>query len=445
MPLFCRAVCGYAAGQPLRPGIIYGVKPSRRVATDLADPALRPSVVFVWAAVAIAVTVGLTAFLVYLSDGADPRRLAGLLDVVRIGLSVGVGTGGLFALWLATRRQRSAEQTLVLQREASQTTVVDSTERRITEQYNKAIEQLGHEKAAVRLGAIYSLERLAQEHVGHRQTVVDVFCSYLRLPYEPPADRGMQTKSTAGLSPEAIETYAELEVRHTVQSMLWEHLGDPEKRKTSGERQWPDLELDLSRTTLVDPILRQLTVRRLTCEDMVVYGIADFRDLRVAEPAGIHGRFYGEAIFANSVFAEGVGLMSCVFEDDVDLSDITSPHLFMTDCCFRGEVVVSGRLPNVGVFKCKFDHDLALRGRMRGVFVIENQFEGDLVTEGLEVTAGSVIGCSFRTPPDRHTNIVLIDDMESASFYRGIAAHFGIDDGLSRDAATQPARRTGAD
>ncbi|NGY62762.1 hypothetical protein G7043_27975 [Lentzea sp. NEAU-D13] len=212
---------------------------------------------------------------------------------VALSMTVGVGTGGLFALWLATRRQRSAEQTLVLQREVSTTTVVDSAERRITEQCSKAIEQLGHEKAAVRLGAIYSLERLAQEHVGHRQTVVDVFCSYLRLPFEPP-----EPDLPAG--PDNAKIRAELEVRRTIQAMFWEHLGDPDQRAVEPKR-WADMDLNLSRTTLVNPMLRSLAVRSLNWENGVVHGNADLSRLRVTDFAQV-GRvlFHGEVSFATS-------------------------------------------------------------------------------------------------------------------------------------------------
>src|SRR3954463_6896577 len=42
---------------------------------------------------------------------------------------------------------------------------------------------LGHDEAPVRLGAMYSLERLAQDNPPRRQTVVDVLCAYLRMPY----------------------------------------------------------------------------------------------------------------------------------------------------------------------------------------------------------------------------------------------------------------------
>ncbi|MFB9908481.1 pentapeptide repeat-containing protein [Allokutzneria oryzae] len=396
-----------------------------------ADPVLRPFVVFLWAAVAVAVTVGLTTFLVHLSDGADPQRLAGLLDIVRIGLSVGIGTGGLFALWLATRRQRSAEQTLALQREVSQTTVNDSTERRITEQYNKAIEQLGHEKAAVRLGAIYSLERIAQEHAGHRQTVIDVFCSYLRLPYEPPADRKRWSKSSAGLSPEAAEALAELEVRYTIQGMFWEHLGDPEKRKV-GEKHWPDLVLNLSRATLVDPVLRFLAVRGLWCEQLVVHGTADFRGLRVTHIASfVKARFHDRAVFADGIFSESVALIDCTFEAGADLSGAAFLGLVtLIGCDFRGEVDLGGHSSRgFAAHNCQFDHGLVLRGgKCTLVMISDSDLQGTFVTDDLEVSAGLLAGCSFRTQPDRHPKIVLVDDLrDSDSYWRGVAAHFGIE------------------
>ena len=53
------------------------------------------------------------------------------------------------------------------------------------ELYAKAVEQLGHEKAPVRLGALYSLERLAEDKPERRQIIVDVICAYLRMPFSP--------------------------------------------------------------------------------------------------------------------------------------------------------------------------------------------------------------------------------------------------------------------
>jgi hypothetical protein len=58
----------------------------------------------------------------------------------------------------------------------------DATERRVTELYTKAVDQVGSERAAVRLGGLYALERLAQDDDRHRQTIMDVVCAYLRMP-----------------------------------------------------------------------------------------------------------------------------------------------------------------------------------------------------------------------------------------------------------------------
>lgn len=60
-----------------------------------------------------------------------------------------------------------------------------SQSQQVTESYAKAVEQLGHAEAPVRLGAMYSLERLAQGNSPRRQTIVDVLCAYLRMPYTP--------------------------------------------------------------------------------------------------------------------------------------------------------------------------------------------------------------------------------------------------------------------
>ncbi len=108
------------------------------------------------------------------------------------------------ALLLTARRQRYTELTLVH-------TTRDATERRITELYTKAADQLGSDKAPVRLAGLYALERLAHSTVEHRQTIVDVICAYLRMPYTPPRS------STEGLGGEA---YQELQVRLTAQDIL---------------------------------------------------------------------------------------------------------------------------------------------------------------------------------------------------------------------------------
>jgi hypothetical protein len=105
----------------------------------------------------------------------------------RPGAKIALGTGGAAYLLLAYRRQRLDE--------------VDTRERRITELYIKAVEQLRHEKAPVRLGALYSLERLAQSNLEHRQTVIDVYCAYRRMPYSLSARNESDAKRVKQAAP----------------------------------------------------------------------------------------------------------------------------------------------------------------------------------------------------------------------------------------------------
>ena len=85
----------------------------------------------------------------------NPARL----DAVRTGLAAGAGAGAAVGLMLAFRRQHHQEIATVL-------TDLDATERRITELYAKAVEQLGNDKAPVRLGGLYALGEVASAVIG---------------------------------------------------------------------------------------------------------------------------------------------------------------------------------------------------------------------------------------------------------------------------------------
>ncbi len=173
---------------------------SGRRAHDDARPRWRPIPAWLWmlaavAAVVIAtfvVTMWLLAIASHAKSGTD--LVNARLDAVRTGLAAGAGAGAAVGLILAFRRQHHQEIATVL-------TDLDATERRITELYTKAVEQLGSDKAPVRLGGLYALERLAQDNPAHRQTIVNVICAYLRMPFPP-------TTPTSKSKPEANEVPA---------------------------------------------------------------------------------------------------------------------------------------------------------------------------------------------------------------------------------------------
>ncbi|MEU8185227.1 pentapeptide repeat-containing protein [Micromonospora sp. NPDC049047] len=178
------------------------------------------------------------------------------IDAIRTGLTVVAGTGGGLALLLAARRQWIAEraqrhQERVAARDQAHRDRVqahaeavaeaaqrqqdrqagaaehDAAERRLTELYTRAVELLGNDSAAVRLGGLHALERLGQDNPGQRPTIAAVLCAYLRMP----APDG-ETRET--------------EVRRTAQRVLTGHL------RADDAAHWPELTLDLTGATLVD-------------------------------------------------------------------------------------------------------------------------------------------------------------------------------------------------
>lgn len=119
------------------------------------------------------------------AKASDPGMLQ--IQAVRTILTAAAGIGALFGLVMIARRQQLQEVAHDLDREVARDNRHDATERRITELYMAAAEQLGHARAAVRLAALHALDRLGQNDVNHRQVIADIWCSYLRQPFALPA------------------------------------------------------------------------------------------------------------------------------------------------------------------------------------------------------------------------------------------------------------------
>ncbi|TWJ20537.1 uncharacterized protein YjbI with pentapeptide repeats [Micromonospora endolithica] len=182
---------------------------------------------------------------------AQPDTRATLrIDAIRTGLTVVAGTGGGLALLLAARRQWISERAQRHQeavaahdqahreRVQAHTEAVaeagqrhqerqataaehDAAERRLTELYTRAVELLGNDNAAVRLGGLHALERLGQDNPAQRTTIGAVLCAYLRM--TPPEDDARES-----------------EVRRTAQRVLTRHL------RADGDQWWPEVTLDLT-------------------------------------------------------------------------------------------------------------------------------------------------------------------------------------------------------
>jgi len=292
-----------------------------------------------WAAIGlITVGVGLAvALLVVFGNGQHADQL----DAIKTAGTVVLGTGGAAALWLTARRQQTGEialnQKAVDQHHAEQqfafqqqqaadarahlervaaATEADARDRRTIDLYAKAADQLGSDKAPVRLAGVYALERLAQDNPDQRQMVVNLLCAYLRMPFEPALRRpergssriGPRTLRTAGSVGRVQGRDEELLVRKAVQRVLHQHVfahghsyawfADPFDGQWPGLNDldgsfWPGIDLDLTGATLVD---------------FSLFGAA------VASAEFQHARFIGGGFFGGARFRFSADFTNARFE-----------------------------------------------------------------------------------------------------------------------------------
>jgi uncharacterized protein YjbI with pentapeptide repeats len=203
------------------------------------------------------------------------------IEAIKVGLSVGAGTAGAAALLLAFRRQWLGERTQVHAEDVARDTAYDATQRRVTDLYTKAVEQLGHEKAAVRLGGLYALERLAQDYAEHRQTVVEVVCAYLRMPFQPSTDQETARPDPGAPTNPSAE---ELQVRLAAQALLARHLRThygiqdrPVMPLPRPKTYWDKVRVDLKGAYLHEMSFARCTFWTADFANAYFYGDADFR------------------------------------------------------------------------------------------------------------------------------------------------------------------------
>ncbi|MDQ2883940.1 MAG: pentapeptide repeat-containing protein [Actinomycetota bacterium] len=189
-------------------------------------------------------------------------------------------------LLLTARRQQNTEMTLEL-------TTRDATERRITELYIKAAELLGSDQAPVRIAGLHALERLAQNTPEQQQTIVDVICAYLRMPFTPPVDKAPAEDAPAEAHTRYENHRQELQVRLTAQRILAAHL-----RPDSPDGFWTGIDLDFTQAHLHMLDLSGCHVRTAQFNGAKFAGDAEFNGARFGGAAGFRGvRFSKDAEF----------------------------------------------------------------------------------------------------------------------------------------------------
>lgn len=396
---------------------------------DLRYRVLSPRTIGVWAVLIVLVGVGVAVWLLLAYTGGDAEANGLQLEAIRTAGTVVVGTGGAAALLLAARRQRSteialkqkdrdqadvarayalqeqvAEQTRQHQERVAAATEADAEARRITDLYTKAAEQLGSEKAPVRLAGLYALERLAQDHPGQRQTIVNVLCAYLRMPYTLPGDSldyrtdDGNAAAEAAVRAEYYERVQEGEVRLAAQRVLTTHLHPGADHMHPTASFWADIDVDLTGATLIDFNLAGCRVNTAIVagahfsgsarfDEAVFTGNASFNDAVFTGDARFSkAAFSGSARFSRAAFA-GVdaGDIGARFDEAVFTGDAFFNQAVFTHLTAFSEIVFSS---DAWFGDAKFD--IALFNR--AVFTDHAQFTGAVFTGDTKFDHAKFIG-----------------------------------------------------
>ena len=282
-----RADCDASAGPP--------GQPRPRPAPAVVHPPLSRWMVAAAMVVVAAVALGATTGLWHVASAAkDPA--AAQVDAIKTGLSIAAGTGGMFALLVAVRRQWHQELTAA-------STETDAASRRITEHYTNAADQLGSDKAPVRLAGLHALERLAQDNPDQRPTIVQVLCSYLRMPYTPP-DTTPDPNTNPDQRKEHRDLVQERQVRLTAQRILGAHLHPGPDPDNLAVTFWPDTSLDLTDAFLIDFSLINCRLHTAQFKGARFAGNARFGGAQFTGHAWFDGaQFTGNARFSQARFA----------------------------------------------------------------------------------------------------------------------------------------------
>lgn len=271
---------------------------------DDDDVRLRPlppsSVWWILGGLLVVAAVVTTVLLLAFGDGSESDKVR--LEAIRLAGTIVLGTGGAAALFVALRRQRTTELNLIHKQAEAKATQHDAEQRRVTDLYTTAVEQLGHERAAVRLGALYALQRLGQDHPEQRRPIVNVWCAYLRMPFRDPEAKGLTEQERA-------ERRQELEVRLTVQRLLREHVhSGPYQDQPASPWFWGDeLDVDLTGATL----------HNLTLSDRRIHPHTNFNNARFTDGVWFdRARFEGLALFIGARFESDALFGEATFEGD---------------------------------------------------------------------------------------------------------------------------------
>ncbi|WP_239664698.1 pentapeptide repeat-containing protein [Rothia dentocariosa] len=301
-----------------------------------------------------------------------------------------LATGGLIALIALgeTRRKNDndreaaenlrahQENMLIQQKEQFEANSFKERKAERRERYTKAVEQLGDEKAPVRMGGVYTFVGLVDEWLEEEsiekyedrlkegQVIINNLCAYIRSPFtlasrydelskDNPISEGIYKDNQQKFYSDKAELKAEADVRLGIIQEIHDRIQVPDKN-TPGA--WSDFEYDFSGSTFFYPIdltnsyyAKPINFSGSTYEgganfsDSTYQGWADFSDSTYQGEANFNDSSYkGGAYFSASSYKGWADFTRSTYQGWADFSDSSyKGGAYFSDSTYQDEAYFS--------------------------------------------------------------------------------------------------------
>lgn len=250
--------------------------------------------------------------------------------------------------------------------------------------YTKAVEQLAHEKAAVRLGGIYTLVGLVDEWLADKsikdkddrrkegQVIINNLCSYIRSPFKLAEKRATLESDTqpdnyqGNFFEDQVKLFEEQDVRRSIfneMSTRIHPLNEEEEEEKLDCITWDVFEFNFQKSTVFYP-LNGLTFFSPDFRNSKFFGPADFEFSDFREFPTFQGtQYFGDTDFSGAHFQGAALFQDSCFEKELNFQATTLEAGAIFDSSFfKGPTIITpvlqdGRVSFDGsMFNCSSEH-----------------------------------------------------------------------------------------
>ena len=282
-----------------------------------------------------------------------------------------LATGGLIALIALgeTRRKNDndreaaenlrahQENMLIQQKEQFEANSFKERKAERRERYTKAVEQLGDEKAPIRMGGVYTLVGLVDEWLEEKslsdderfkegQVIINNLCAYIRSPFtlashydelsqDSPTPEGIYKDKKEEFYIDKAILDSEADVRLSIIKEIHDRIQGPDKN-TPGA--WSDFEYDFSGSTFFYPIdlTNSYYAKPINFSDSIYQSRADFSGSTYRDEAYFGGSTYqGGADFSGSTYKDVADFSRSTYQGRADFSRSTYQWANFSDSTYQ--------------------------------------------------------------------------------------------------------------